>query len=215
MEIRRQFDETQLVMINSICVLHLNLYFVCIHRSSLFNTGYPPKLYFQIPCVFPVPIYIIHNYNMHKTDLVDLSSFWEKMEIFNVNTAIISFTFRIQRIYNLSKQNSLFFGKISKFPVFSLTENFLGPFSLFSLCSGYPVNSAYYEYYQSIPLCFILLNRKLPVFCGPTVWSHCHAEITTDILDSQHRLTMNCLFDPNLVLVTKPPFSTQTFQLFV
>ena len=30
------------------------------------------------------------------------------------------------------------FGKISKFPVFSLTGIFFGPFSLFSLCSGYP-----------------------------------------------------------------------------
>ena len=33
---------------------------------------------------------------------------------------------------------SLCFGKISKFPVFSLTVIFLLLFSLFSLCSGYP-----------------------------------------------------------------------------
>ena len=36
---------------------------------------------------------------------------------------------------------SLCFDKISKFPVFSLTlltGNFFGPFSLFSLCRGYP-----------------------------------------------------------------------------
>ena len=35
-------------------------------------------------------------------------------------------------------QNSLCCGKISKFPVFSLTGNFFWPFSLFSLPRGYP-----------------------------------------------------------------------------
>ena len=41
---------------------------------------------------------------------------------------------------NVRAHNSIFylFGKISNFPVFSLTGIFWGPFSLFSLCSGYP-----------------------------------------------------------------------------
>ena len=52
--------------------------------SGVCGTGYPLKLYFQIPCVFPVrpqifpvPIYIICEYNIHRNDLVDLSSFWK------------------------------------------------------------------------------------------------------------------------------------------
>ena len=67
-------------------------------------TGYPLKLYFQIPCVFPVqpqifpvPIYIICDYYIHKTDLADLSSFWIKMEIFTAN---IDFTLR-KKLKNL------------------------------------------------------------------------------------------------------------------
>ena len=56
----------------------------CRQRLSI-NRVYPLKLYFQIPCVFPVqprifpvPIYIICEYYKHRTDLADLSSFWEK-----------------------------------------------------------------------------------------------------------------------------------------
>ena len=51
-------------------------------RTAELEAGYPLKLYFQIPCVFPVqqqispvPIYIICDYYMHKIDLADLSSF--------------------------------------------------------------------------------------------------------------------------------------------
>ena len=54
------------------------------------------------PCVFPVclqifpmPIYIICEYNIHRTDLADLSSFWKKMDFFAATIAI-SFTFRIR-----------------------------------------------------------------------------------------------------------------------
>ena len=36
-------------------------------------------------------------------------------------------TFTNQGIYNFSKKNPLCFGEISRFPVFSLTENFLLP----------------------------------------------------------------------------------------
>ena len=52
-------------------------------------TGYPLKLHFQIPCVFPVysvrrqffpvPIYVICYYFIHKTDLADLSVFKKKI----------------------------------------------------------------------------------------------------------------------------------------
>ena len=45
-------------------------------------SGYPLKLHFQIPCVFPVqlhifpvPIYVICDYYIDKTDLADLSCF--------------------------------------------------------------------------------------------------------------------------------------------
>ena len=68
--------------------------------------GYPLELYFQIPCVFPVqsqifpvPIFIICDYYIHRTDLADLSSVWEKMEIFVANIAI-SFTFGIREFTN-------------------------------------------------------------------------------------------------------------------
>ena len=50
-------------------------------------SGYPLKLQFQIPCFFPVqpqiylvPIYIICDYYIHKTDLADLSSFKQNWE---------------------------------------------------------------------------------------------------------------------------------------
>ena len=60
------------------------------------DRGYPLKLYFLIPCVFPVffpvrlqifcvPIYIICEYYIHRTDLADLSSFWKKMDFFRGN----------------------------------------------------------------------------------------------------------------------------------
>ena len=42
----------------------------------------------------PVPIYVICDYYIHKTDLADLFSL-EKMEIFTANFEI-SFTFRIR-----------------------------------------------------------------------------------------------------------------------
>ena len=53
--------------------------------GSIVKPGYPLKLYFHIPCVFPVqsqifpvPIYIICDYYIDVTDLADLSNFWEK-----------------------------------------------------------------------------------------------------------------------------------------
>ena len=114
--------------------------------------GYPLKLHFQIPCfpyffhvrphIFHVPIYAICDYYIHKTDLVenlfvdlvDLSSF-KKNRNFSRQYQII-FYFENQGIYNLGKPNSLCFGKISKFPVFSLTGNFLGHFPCFPCAVG-------------------------------------------------------------------------------
>ena len=56
-------------------------------EESILRQGYPLKLHFQIPCVFPVrpkifpvPIYINCDYYINKTDLTDVSSFnkfWE------------------------------------------------------------------------------------------------------------------------------------------
>ena len=78
--------------------------FLAITKASdcILYTGYPLKLYFQIPCVFPVrpqifpvPIYIMCEYYIHRTDLADLFSFWKKMDVFAA-TIVISFTFRIR-----------------------------------------------------------------------------------------------------------------------
>ena len=54
------------------------------------------------------------------------------MEIFAANILYLWH----QGIYNLSKQNSMCFGKISKFLVFSLTGNFLGHFPCFPCVVG-------------------------------------------------------------------------------
>ena len=103
-------------------------------------SGYPLKLYFQIPCVFPVrpqvfpvPIYIICAYYIYKTDLADLSSFWGisflqqisqcplllKSRLFKVVSANrteslphLLVLFKNQSIYHLSKRKSLCFDKI-------------------------------------------------------------------------------------------------------
>ena len=58
----------------------------------IYLSGYPLKFHFQIPCVFPVfsvrlqifpvAIYVICDYYIHKTDLADLSSFKEILDIF-------------------------------------------------------------------------------------------------------------------------------------
>ena len=91
------------------------------------------------PCVFPVqsqffpvPISIICDYYIHKTDLAYLSSFWEKNGNCHGKYRNILYLWH-QGIYNLRKQNSLSvcFGKISKFPVFSLTGIFFGHFPCF------------------------------------------------------------------------------------
>ena len=106
-------------------------------------TGYPLKLHFQIPWVFPVrwqifpvPIYVICDYYIHKTELADLSSLKKnKFEDFGGKFRNIFYLWN-QEIYNLSNPNCLCFGKISSFPVFSLTGNLFGHFPCFPCAVG-------------------------------------------------------------------------------
>ena len=94
-----------------------------ITRELHITPGYPLKLYFQIPCVFPVQqqifpvqIYIICDYYIHKTDLADLSSFWKKIGNVHGKYCIILYLYN-QGIYNLSRQNFLCFPCVlAKFP---------------------------------------------------------------------------------------------------
>ena len=74
------------------------------------TAGYPLKLRFQIPHVFlvrpqisAVPIYIIRDYYIHKTDLADLSSFKRNFEFFAASIEI-SFTFRINEFTTWANQ---------------------------------------------------------------------------------------------------------------
>ena len=106
----------------------------------LVDTGYPLKLYFQIPCVFlvrpqifPVRIYLICDYYIHRTDLTDLSSFWGEKWIFLRQLLQYPLLLESELHDQLTKfpvfrQNSLCFDKISEFPVFSLIGNFFGNF---------------------------------------------------------------------------------------
>ena len=100
------------------------------------QSGYPFKLLFQIPCIFPVqrqifPVtnYVICDYYIHKTDLADLSSF--KSVFFRFSKQISKYRLSLESGNLQPKQTkfplfSLCFGKISKFPVFTLTGIFLG-----------------------------------------------------------------------------------------
>ena len=75
------FAETEVAV--SRCGARSFLSLRCPVKHRLRCPGYPLKLYFQIPCVFPVfslskpqifpvPIYIICEYYIHRTDLADL-----------------------------------------------------------------------------------------------------------------------------------------------
>ena len=113
---------------------HKNLHILRYPFSSLVAaSGYPLKLYFQIPCVFPVrlqifpvPIYIICEYYIHRTDLADLSSFLEKNGLFMQQLS--QYPLLLESEYSQLELTkfpvfSLCLDKISKFPVFSLTGN--------------------------------------------------------------------------------------------
>ena len=68
---------------------------------------------FPVPTqIFPVPIFMICDYYIHKTDLADLSSFKTKLEIFAANIEI-SFTFRISEFTTWANQISYVLAKIS------------------------------------------------------------------------------------------------------
>ena len=103
-------------------------------------------LYFQIPCVFPffppdrsqifpVPIYVICDFYIHKTDLADLSSFFLKNG--NFPSILLSKYLLPLESGNLQLEQikfpvfSLCFGKFSKVPVFSLTGIFFDHFLCF------------------------------------------------------------------------------------
>ena len=108
-------------------------------------TGYPLKMYFQIPLVFPVwlqffpvPNYIICEYYIHRTDLADLSSFWKKMDFF------ATWANKIPCVFPVFKQNSLCFPCVlTTFPnslCFPWQGYFLAIFPVFPLpwvrCTG-------------------------------------------------------------------------------
>ena len=78
-------------------------------KKTIQLSGYPLKLHFQIPCVFPVQlqIFMICDYYIHKTDLADLStpppSLLKKKEIYVANIEI-SFIFRIRKFTTCANQ---------------------------------------------------------------------------------------------------------------
>ena len=83
-----------------------------------------------------MPILKICDYYIHQTDLADISSFKRNLEISQ----------QISK-YFLPLESGILQLEQPKFPVFSLCfkQNFpdrdlFWPFSMFSLCSGYPVN---------------------------------------------------------------------------
>ena len=99
---------------------------IYIFKFPAFSQFFPVQ-----PQIFPVPIYIICDYYIHKADLADLSSF-----------ALLKFCSSCKfpdpkgkGYCNICRKNSIFspqsFGKMSKFPVFSLTGNIFGHFPVF------------------------------------------------------------------------------------
>ena len=118
-----------------------------------FISGDPLKLYFQIPCVFParpqifpVSIYIICEYYIHRTDLADLSSFRKKNVVFFLRqlsqypllleSEHLQLELTKYPVFPVFRQHSPCFHNISKFPVFSMREFFLAIFSCFPCAVG-------------------------------------------------------------------------------
>ena len=108
-----------------------------------------------------MPIYVICDSSIRKTDLADLSRFLKRMEFLR---QILKYL-KNQGIYNLSKPNSLCFGKISKIPVFSLAGNIVAIFPVF------PVQWVPCHWLPAWPT---LSPRILPVSVrtGPTHTAH-------------------------------------------
>ena len=98
---------------------------------SMIISGHPLKLHFQIPCVFPVrrqifpvPIYVICDYYIHKTDLT------VKRQHF-----VGRFSRQISKYLLHLEWESLQLEQ-TKFPVFSLTGIFFGHFPCFPCAVG-------------------------------------------------------------------------------
>ena len=100
---------TQIVLSNSLC-------FPCV---------FPVQ-----PQIFPVPLSIVFNYYIHKTDFADLSTFWEKNGNFHGKYSNILHLWH-QGIYNLGKQNSLCFPCVLAKFVFPDRDFFLSIFPVF------------------------------------------------------------------------------------
>ena len=108
------------------------------------RSGYPLKLSFQIHCVFPVrpqifpvPIYILCEYYIHRTDLVDLSSVWKFLFLQQLSQyPLLLESEHLQLELTKFPVFSLCLDKMSKFPVFSMTGNFFGHFPCFPCVVG-------------------------------------------------------------------------------
>ena len=107
--------------------------------------GYPLKFHFQIPCVFPVfslsdckfplcqSIYVICDYYIHQTDLVDISSL---KRIWEFSRKISKYLLPLES-GNLQLEQTKFpvFWQHFQIPCVFPDRDFFLPFSLFSLCS--------------------------------------------------------------------------------
>ena len=88
-------------------------------------------------------IYLICDYYRHKTDLADLSSFKKNWEISAANFEI-SFDFKSGNL-QLEQPKFPVFWQNFQIPCVFPDREFLWPFSLFSLCSGYPEQDGMYR----------------------------------------------------------------------
>ena len=103
------------------------------HSNCIFKF---PVFFPVQPQIFPVPISIICNYYIHKTDLADLSSFWEKWKF---SRQISQYPLPLAS-GNLEVEQTKFpvFWQIFQIPCVFPDRELFWPFSLFSLCRGYP-----------------------------------------------------------------------------
>ena len=110
----------------------------CIFKFPEFHCFFPVQLQ-----IFPVPIFVhvtcYFMYYIHNTDLADIYTFLKNNGKFHCKYHNILYI-KNQGIYNFSKHISLCFGKISKFPVFSLTVTFFGHFPCSPCAVGTVIN---------------------------------------------------------------------------
>ena len=105
----------------------------------------PPSIWYKTrttTCIYRVPTQIVFlNSLCFKFSLCQFPQFGRPIQLLEKNR-----NFRVkyhnilylghQEIYNLNKQNSLCFGKIAKFPVFSQTGNYFCHFRCFPCAVG-------------------------------------------------------------------------------